>query len=77
MINNWLLSYTLIGLLIVTLVEYGYDKKRKGDPNFQFDGGDITWGSRIITVALWPVVVTIAIVLSIRDKRKNDGYGKH
>lgn len=73
MIDIWLSVYSLFGLFIGTLVELGYDRRRNGDPGFQFIGEDINWRGRILTIVLWPIVVIMAIVIGIResiDKQK-------
>lgn len=68
-IDIWLLIYGLFGLFIATLVELGYDRRRNGDPGFQFAGADINWRGRILTIVLWPIVVIMAIVIGIRESR--------
>ena len=55
------------------MAEYGFDRKRQGDPGYQNIEGEYTMLSRILAVTLWPVVVLIAVIISY-NKRNKDGY---
>lgn len=68
MLDDKLVIYIVIGLFIAALVEYGYERKRNGDPQFQTVGGEYTMLSRLMVISLWPVVVAIAFILSFKKK---------
>jgi|688.fasta_scaffold653780_2 hypothetical protein len=72
MLNDKLVIYIVIGLIIAALVEYGYERKRNGEPQFQNIGGEYTMLSRLMVISLWPVVVAIAFILSFK-KKDEDG----
>lgn len=65
--KDFIILYILTGICIAAIVESGYDKRRNGDISFQFDGPDLNWIARIMTIALWPIVIIIAIALSVRE----------
>ena len=73
MIDTYLTIYIIIGLITAAMAEYGFDRKRQGDPGYQNIEGEYTMLSRILAVTLWPVVVLIAVIISY-NKRNKDGY---
>lgn len=78
--NNYqFIFYILIGIILAAIVEYAYDRRRAGDIDFQFEGPDINWMSRLLTITLWPVVITITIVMIIRSiiDKFNKDKNKH
>jgi hypothetical protein len=65
--NDLIIFYILIGIFLAAIVESGYDRRRRGEIGFQFDGPDINWMARIMTIALWPIVIMIFLSMVIRD----------
>ena len=65
--KDLIIFYILIGIGIAAIIERGYDKRRDGDALYQFEGADINWVARIMSIALWPIVIMIAIALSVRE----------
>lgn len=66
--------YIAFGLVIGLLVDSAYIRRDNGDTHFNNLTGHMTWGIRIITITLWPVVLVTAILIIAKEKRgKNDG----
>ncbi len=67
-----MITYILIGLIILVLVESGYDKRDTGHPEYQFNAPPLNWGARIFTITIWPIVIITAIGMFIRSKNNKD-----
>lgn len=66
--------YITFGLVIGLIVDSAYIRRDNGDTQFNNLTGQMTWGMRIITISLWPLVLVTAIVLFAKERRgKNDG----
>ena len=67
MINNYTIYYILTGIIIAAIVEHGYERRRNGDMLFQFKGPELNWTSRIMTLALWPIITMLAVILIVKE----------
>jgi hypothetical protein len=62
--------YFIIGTLIAFLVDLAYTQRDKGSDHFKDVPGEFNHAGRIMTVLLWPIVVTFAVIGMIRENRK-------
>jgi len=66
--------YLAVGLVIAFLVDIAYMQRDRGVEHFSDITGDMTIGTRIITIMLWPIVLAFAIVALIKEqKRRGNG----